>query len=272
MGLTFKDFENFIAVAHSRTLSEASEKLDMAQPSLSLGIKKIEEDLGQSLFVRSRNGIKLTPQGKDLLPKFEQAMRLMAEIKGAPAQLKFRIGCHPSVGMFILGDFLKLMHKLNPNLSLEIVNASSHEVNKMVAEGEIDFGVVMNPLPIPGLVARQIGEDQVHVWESKNRYSDKLIYNPQQIQANSILSRWKKSPLHRIEVPSLELIAHLVESGAGYGILPSQVVKAQRFSFKVLEGTPSFTDKLAVVCYPEMIKSEEGKGIFEMLKRSFKTL
>lgn len=46
MSLTFKDLENFITVAKSRTLSEASEKLDMAQPSLSLGIKKMEKELG----------------------------------------------------------------------------------------------------------------------------------------------------------------------------------------------------------------------------------
>lgn len=269
MALTFKDFENFIAVAHSRTLSEASEKLEMAQPSLSLGIKKIEEELGQSLFVRGRSGIKLTPQGKDLLPKFEMAMKLLAEIKGSATQLKFRIGCHPSVGMFILGDFLKSMHKSHPQIDLEIVNASSHDVNKMVAEGNLDFGVVMNPLPIPGLVTKQIGEDEVHVWESKNRFSDKLIYNPQLIQSSSILSRWKKAPQTRVEVPNLELIAHLVESGAGYGILPSQVVKAQRFHFKKVEGTPSYTDKLAVVCYPEMLRSKEGKDLFDHLKKSY---
>lgn len=270
MSLTFKDLENFITTAKSKTLSEASEKLDMAQPSLSLGIKKIEKELGMPLFTRGRAGIKLTPQGKMILPQAEEALRLMFQIKGAPNNLSFKIGCHPSVGMFILGEFLRSMNRIAPKLNLEIVNGSSHEINKKVAQGEVDFGIVMNPLPVPGLVTRFIGEDEVCVWESKNKYQDALIFNPEMIQATSILSRWKGAPEMRIEVPNLELIANLIDSGAGHGILPSQVVKAQRFNLKKVSGTPTYKDRLAVVCYPEIIKSTEGKLIFEELKRSFK--
>lgn len=270
MSLTFKDLQNFITVASSKTLSEASEKLEMAQPSLSLGIKKIETELGLSLFTRGRDGIKLTPQGKNILPHAQKALRLLAEIKGIPTNLRFRIGCHPSVGMFVLGDFLKSMFKSSPHIDIEIVNGPSHDINKMVASGEVDFGVIMNPLPIQGLITRFIGEDEVHVWESKGRYQDKLIFNPAMIQASSIISRWKAHPVGVVEVQNLELIASLVNSGAGFGILPTQVVKAQRFNLKKVEGTPSFKDKLALVCFPEMIQSDEGKMIFEALKKSFK--
>jgi DNA-binding transcriptional LysR family regulator len=270
MSITFRDLENFITVAKSRTLSEASEKLDMAQPSLSLGIKKLEKELGVPLFTRGRTGIKLTPQGKMALPQAESALKILFQIKGTPDQLRFRIGCHPSVGMFLLGEFLRSMHHVAPKLDLDIVNGSSHEINKKVAQGEIDFGLVMNPLPIPGLVTRFIGEDEVQVWESKNRYQDRLIYNPDMIQATSILSRWKDAPVARVEVPNLELITHLVASGAGMGIIPGQVVKAQRHTLRPVPHTPSYRDRLAVVCYPEIIKSKEGKIFFEELKKSFR--
>lgn len=270
MSITFKDLQNFLTVAQSKTLSEASEKLEMAQPSLSLGIKKLEKDLATTLFIRGRDGIKLTPQGKNILPKVEAALSLLAEIKGAPAELRFRIGCHPSVGIFLLGDFLKKMNREDEKIKIEIVNNSSHEINKLVSQGGLDFGIVMNPLPIQGLVTKFIGEDEVTVWESKTRYQEKLIYNPQMIQASSILSRWKSAPTERIEVPNLELIASLVASGAGHGILPSQVVKSQRLNLKKSPGAPSFRDRLAVVCYPEMLQSSQGKMIFEALKTSFK--
>ncbi len=270
MSITFKDLENFLAVSESKTLSEASEKLEMAQPSLSLGIKKLETELAQSLFIRSREGIKLTPQGKVLLPLAQEAVGLLLKIKGQSANLRFKIGCHASVGMFILGNFLKLMNQEAPKIDFEIINASSNEINKMVAQGEIDFAVVMNPLAIQGLITRFIGEDDVFVWESKERYQDRLIYNPEMIQARSILSRWKSAPQERIEVQNLELMASLVHSGAGLAILPSQVVKSQRLQLKRVQGTPSFKDKLALVCYPEMIRSKEGKLIFQALKESFK--
>jgi DNA-binding transcriptional LysR family regulator len=270
MSITFKDLENFIITAESKTLSEASERLEMAQPSLSLGIKKLETEIGHPLFIRSRDGIKLTPKGKSLLPDAIEALNVLKKIKGENTAIKFRIGCHPSVGMFVLGDFLKHMHKENGAINFEIVNASSNEINKMVAQGSVDFGVVMNPLPITGLITKNIGDDDVHVWESKNRYDEKLIFNPQMIQAHSILSRWKTVPKDSIEVQNLELISHLTDSGAGLGILPSQVVKAQRLSLKIVPNTPSFKDHLGLVCYPEMIRSKEGKQIFEMLKKSFK--
>lgn len=269
MSITFKDLENFIATCESKTLSEASEKLNMSQPSLSLGIQKIEQELGYPLFIRSRSGIKLTPQGKKILPDALEAISVLNKIKGEKTSLKFRIGCHPSVGMFVLGDFFKIMHKENPFISFEIINSSSNEINKMVADGSIDFGIVMNPLQIQGLIIKPIGTDEVYVWESKNRYQDKLIYNPQMLQAHSIISRWKQAPGEKVEVQNLELVAHLVASGAGYGILPGQVVKAQRLNLKKISTAPTFKDHLALTCYPEMIRSDEGKMIFEALKLSY---
>ncbi|MFA5583254.1 MAG: LysR family transcriptional regulator [Bacteriovoracaceae bacterium] len=270
MRITFKDLENFITTAESKTLSEASEKLDISQPSLSLGIQKIEQELGYPLFIRSRSGIKLTPQGKKLLPDAMEALVVLERIKGKKTALKFRIGCHPSVGIFVLGDFLKIMHKEEPSIGFEVINSSSNEINKMVAEGTVDFGIVMNPLQVQGLIIKPIGADDVCVWESKHRYQDKLIYHPQMLQSHSIISRWKSCPHEKVEVQNLELLAHLVESGAGFGILPSQVVKAQKLNLRKVSNTPTFKDHLALTCYPEMIRTIEGKMIFEALKRSFK--
>jgi len=269
MSLTFKDLEHFIVTAESKTLSQAAERLDISQPTLSLGIKKIENDLGYPLFIRGRDGIKLTPQGKNLLPEAREALLTLDKIKGRKKSLKFRIGCHPSVGMFVLGSFLKLMHKEDSTIGFEIINAGSTEINKMVAQGSVDFGIVMNPLQIQGLIIKTIGEDLVHVWESKKRYQDRLIYTPDMLQAHSIMSRWKGLPSEKLEVQNLELISHLTDSGAGYGILPSQVVKSQRLNLQKVPGTPTFKDHLALVCYPEMLKTHEGKSIFGTLKQSY---
>jgi DNA-binding transcriptional LysR family regulator len=89
------------------------------------------------------------------------------------------------------------------------------------------------------------------------------------LQALSIISRWKAAPNQTVDVENLELIANLTNSGAGYGILPSQVVKAQRLNLKKVFNTPNFKDHLTLVCYPEIIRSPEGKIVFEALKKSF---
>ena len=272
MNITFKDLKNFIVCAESRTLSEASEKLGMAQPSLSLGIKKLEKEIGYPLFFRSKEGLKITPQGKQLLPNAVDVLGGLGRIKGEQTKVKYRIGCHPSVGMFVLGDFLKIMHKENPDFEFEIQTENSYEINKRVAKGEIDIGIVMNPLALQGLIIKFIGEDEVAVFESKKRYQEKLIFHPNMLQATSIISRWKKVPNSSIDVPNLELIASLTESGAGYGILPKQVVKALKINLDIVMGTPTFKDKLAIVCYPELIKYRDGQQIFDALKKSFKAM
>lgn len=269
MSVTFKDLENFIAVAHARTMSEASDKLGLAQPSLSLAIKKLEKELKIPLFIRGRNGIKLTPQGKNLLPQAESAVNTLNRMKGGASKLRFSIGCHPSVGMFILGRFLRAMHQANNAVDLNIINAGSSDINKRVALGEIDFGLVMNPLPIPGLITKHIGGDDVAVWRSSKQYRNSLIYHPDLLQSTSILSNWSEPPQDRIEVSNLELIAHLVDSGAGIGILPAQVVKAQRLNLERVPETPIHKDQLALICYPEIIQSHEGKLIYHELKKSF---
>lgn len=271
MSITFKDLENFLITSESKTLSEASEKLEISQPSLSQAIKKLESELGYLLFIRSRSGIKLTPQGKKLIVEAQNALLILEKIKGKHTNLKFKIGCHPSIGMYVLGDFLSIMNKEDSAIDFEIVNGTSNEINKMVAEGTVDFGLVMNPMQMQGLIIKAIGVDYVSVWESPKKYQNKLIYNPQMLQAHSIISRWKDAPNERLEVQNLELIAHLIETGSGYGILPGQVVKAQRLNLQKVGNAPSFKDQLALICYPEMIKSKEGKMIFDALKKSFQS-
>jgi DNA-binding transcriptional LysR family regulator len=102
----------------------------------------LETELGYKLFLRSSEGLKLSPQGRVLLPEAQRALEQLEKIKGNKGIIKFKIGCHPSVGMFILGNFLKLMHKEQPNLDFEIINAPSSDINKLAVRGEIDFGLV----------------------------------------------------------------------------------------------------------------------------------
>lgn len=137
-----------------------------------------------------------------------------------------------------------------------------------MANGEIDFGIVMNPIKFQGLIEKTIGQDVFGVWESPKRYQDRVIYNPLLMQSHSILSRWDKSPTNYMEVQNLELIAKLVDEGAGYGIIPGQVVKSQNLNLKQVKNTPSFSDRLALVCYPEIVRTTEGKLIFDHLKNS----
>ena len=78
MNFRMNDLENFIATAHCRTLSESATRLEITQPALSESIKRLESDLSEILFFRSRAGIALTPSGRNVLELAQSAVsRLM---------------------------------------------------------------------------------------------------------------------------------------------------------------------------------------------------
>ncbi len=73
----------------------------------------------------------------------------------------------------------------------------------------------------------------------------------------------------RVAIKNLKLIANLVDIGAGQGILPYPVAKAQRLNLLRLEGTPLIKDHLLLICYPAILKTPSLNLFFERLKFSY---
>lgn len=248
------DLHYFVEIAHTKNLSQAAIRLGMTQPSLSAAVQRLEHSLGQRLFHRSKKGVGLTPSGRELLIYARQLIQdwesvvskttsSKDEVKG-----KFILGCHPSVGLYTLPQVFATWMSQFPGLELKLVHDLSRKVLEHVISMEVDLGIVINPVKHPDLVLKKVGEDRVTFWAAQGLKSNKdvLIGDPSLMQTQDLLKKIKKTRFQFtrfISSSNLELIASLVSSGAGIGVLPGRV--AQRLGHLVaLKEVPSFKDEI----------------------------
>lgn len=121
----------FQTTATSKSMSAAARKLGISQPSLTVAIRQLEKHLGTTLFLRERNGVRLTSTGEVLL---RHASTLLSLVEHAEQDVRglesdevgsFVIGCHESLGAYFLPGFMSSFLREAPRIELTLWNGSS---------------------------------------------------------------------------------------------------------------------------------------------------
>ena len=251
------DLTYFIEVANTLNVSRAAERLAISQPSLSLAIKRLEKSVGAPLLARSKRGVTLTQAGKQLLNHARhllqtwegvrtQALASVNEIQGS-----YAIGCHPSVALNLLGDFLPQLLQDHPQLDITLRHDLSRKVAEEVVSHKADIGIVVNPVAHPDLVIHQLCQDEVTLWHApKNANKSVLICDPDLLQSQSLLKKLKKAGMEftrMVTSGNLEVIADLTAHGAGIGILPAKVAVRTRQKLSRVPRAPVFYDEHCLI-------------------------
>lgn len=149
---TIKQLEYFLAVAKASNFRKAAQKLGVSQPTLTMQIAAMEEEMGLQLFDRSRAGTLLTPAGRDLLPVardiLEQYDQLGTVIEGRNRQLggSFRLGVSPTLGQSVLPKLMGPLHKRYPDLQLHIREDIPQNLGQGLDAGTYD--IILSVLPM----------------------------------------------------------------------------------------------------------------------------
>jgi DNA-binding transcriptional LysR family regulator len=268
------DLRYFQVVASTGNLSRAAEKLGVSQPALSLSIRRLEESLKTRLFLRRSRGLELTAAGRRLS---RTCQYLLAAWEAVISQTRhdedslsgrFKIGCHPSVGLYTLRHLLPQVYSQYPNVECDLIHGASRVMTEGVISGTIDFGLVVNPIRHPDLVIHQLAKDEVCFWQTTKSLSDVLIYNPELAQSQALLKKLKQKLRFKrfLTTESLEIVAALTSAGAGVGILPSRVVEMSAPHLKRLPLTPSYTDEIAFVYRADLPKTEITKRLIDIMR------
>jgi DNA-binding transcriptional LysR family regulator len=271
MQFRMNDLENFLEVAKCKTMSEASQKLGITQPALSESIKRLELDLKGILFYRSRSGTKLTPTGNAVLKHAKNAFSFLSSIETIQDNsthfgLKtITIGCHSTVASYFLPNALQHLEKSAPDYKITLKHELSRNILTEIQQGMIDVGIVVNPTHSPDLVIRKLGKDEVAVWSSGKRNNNKIFCNPDLIQTQSILRKWKTRPSHIVGTSSLELIVRLTQAGLGFGIIPTRAVELLGAHLTKVDSAPVYLDSICIVSRPEFGKSPQEREVIQSL-------
>src|SRR5688572_19143300 len=170
-----------------------------------------------------------------------------------------------------------------PELEIGFMHDLSRKVTESVISFRTDFGIVVNPVRHPDLVIKPLMKDEVTYWTGPSRTilndtkseESVLICDEELHQTQSLLKNARKSKVQfkRILASSnLEVIASLVSSGAGLGILPGRVATriASQGLKKAGPGMPVFNDEICLIYRADAQKSKASKVIIDTIRAKLK--
>ena len=167
--LDLREVRSFVALAEHRNFGRAARALDLAQPSLSLQIKKLERELGVQLFRRTSRRVELTEAGEALLVEARvllgQAQLTVdtARQAGRGEIGKLTIGFYDSAPLLIMPVLLRRFRARYPNVHLQFTELSTREQVAALARLEIDAGIMRGPVTQPGIRSRSIAREPLLV-------------------------------------------------------------------------------------------------------------
>ena len=150
--MNFRQIQQFLAVAETLNFRKAAERLHMAQPPLSVSIKRLEQDLGSALFVRHRRGLRLTATGEGILGHARQIAFHSDQLRKSAAQAaggvggQLRIGFVGSATYTLFPRTLPLFRERYPNVVLDLRERSTTQILREIESGELDLGLVRYPV------------------------------------------------------------------------------------------------------------------------------
>ncbi|WP_158769400.1 LysR family transcriptional regulator [Paraglaciecola sp. L1A13] len=274
MNVSYRQLQAFVLVAQSNTFAEAAQKMFLSQPALSSAIKKMEEQVGGSLFSRTTRKVQLSPEGQDFLPT---AIRLVNDWQDAFGDLqqvfsmgrgKLSIAAMPSFAVGHLPSILLQFQSHFPNVKVSVSDIVMEQVIKAVSDERVALGFTFETEQLDGLTFFPMFTDkfiavvpQSHPLTKYTTLSWAQLAQYPFIAMNrgSAIRRWVDSHYETLdlklsmvaEASQLATLGQFVEHGLGVSIVPGLCEQQMQ--------------RLGLVCLP--IKGEGLSKRVGMLKK-----
>jgi DNA-binding transcriptional LysR family regulator len=225
-------------IAHCGSMTAAAKELGVSQPTLSNSVRKLEKDLGTSLFLRDARGVVPTASGKTLAQSADEVFALLRQadeqvrgIESSPAG-RFTVGCYHSFGSVFLPALMKDLATRAPGIELSLWEGIGPRVVDAVIDRTVHFGVGVDSAssvrPHPELVLVPLFRDVMAVVCARARppANAPLFYVPRVTLSEKVVEAMRSHgqlPARVVPCGDLELVKSLVLSGVGIGILPWRV-------------------------------------------------
>ena len=246
--MTLTELRYIVAVARERHFGRAAETCFVSQPTLSVAVKKLEDELGLTLFERGPGEVSVTPAGRRIIEQaqrvLEEALRIreLAAAGKDPLAGTLRLGAIYTIGPYLLPKLIPILRRTAPAMQLLIQENFTHRLSEELRSGEVDVILVALPFDAPGVVTRPVYDEPFmvavpkgHPWENRKRItseeltSESLLllgeghcFRDQVLDICHTVRSRERSPLARtVEGGSLETIRQMVAGGVGVTVLPA---------------------------------------------------
>lgn len=242
-------YKIFYVVAKSGSISSATNILYISQPAITFQIKKLEEQLGVSLFTRTKHGVILTDEGKILFEYVKNGIESITNGENALSNLKnldsgkIRIGASTTVCRHVVMPYLEKFHEKYPKIDIQIVNNLTENLLKELRNGNLDILFLNMPMnenkdlkiiPITNVqdifVTNKKYYDQINGKLNLTELSNyPLIFQKLPSNTRTYLNNYLKDNninlKPQLEVVSYNLIMDLVKAGFGIGYATKEFIK-----------------------------------------------
>ncbi|MBI0539657.1 LysR family transcriptional regulator [Roseomonas sp. KE2513] len=251
--MDLRELRGFVEVARLRSVSAAAKALHIAQPALTRQIRKLEQELGTVLFVRSARGVEPTAAGALLLRRAERLLRdvgqLREEVTGAEHAVSGRvaIAMPPTTGALVMPRLLARMRRDHPGVSIHVMEGVNATLLEWVMGGRADLALMHDPPSLTLLRSEVLLREALHLVSPPGALPQGCGQRPEVrvrdlhglpliLPARPHLTRLLVEQAAAaagvrldivVEADGVALTRNLVAAGFGHGVLAPATVRAQ---------------------------------------------
>ena len=252
--MTLTELRYFVTLARELHFGRAAEACFVSQPTLSVGIRKLEGKLDVALFERASHEVRLTPAGQRLLPQANRVLEEAAHFKALarshqdPLAEPLRLGAFYTVAPYLFPLLVPEVRRRAAQLPLQLEDNFTAQLAERLQAGSVDAIVVAAPFEAPGVVTTALfeepfvvampaghplsGKTEIEATEllredllmlgSGHCFRDQVLSFCSRVQAGE-----RGETQRMMEGTSLETIRQMVAAGAGLTVLPEMAVRTQ---------------------------------------------
>jgi LysR family hydrogen peroxide-inducible transcriptional activator len=251
--MTLTELRYIVAVARERHFGRAAEACFVSQPTLSVAIKKLEEELDVKIFERGSSEVSMTPLGEAIVRQAQQVLeqaqgiREIAERGKDPLAGALRLGIIYTIGPYLLPELVRNAIEHTPQMPLMLQENFTVKLLDMLRTGELDCAIMAEPFPDAGLAVAPLYDEPFMVAVPKNHplakrkkisadelkretmlllgtghcFRDHVLeVCPEYARFSSQTDDTREGIKRSFEGSSLETIKHMVASGMGVTVVP----------------------------------------------------
>lgn len=265
--MTLSELRYIVAVAKELHFGRAAEQCFVSQPTLSVAVKKLEDELGITLFERHQHEVSITPIGQLIVKQAETILNEANNLKEIAIRNKdelsgdLKLGVIYTIGPYLLPKLISFINKQESNLTLIIEEDFTEVLARKLKSGDIDIAILANPFEESGistellykepfvvalpsghsltkkkkLQADDLLDDTMLLLKAGNCFRDQVI----KLCPSCINPLKKNKQIQKtLESSSIETIRQMVAAGVGITILPALSVETQSSLTGMLEYRP----------------------------------
>ena len=276
--MNFQQLTYIIKVDQLRHFALAAKECHVTQPTLSMMIKKLEQELGVLIFDRTQKPIVPTSQGKKVIEQakviLNQKNYLFELIREEKETIigEVKIGIIPTVAPYLVPLFLQELTQKYPQLKLTIEELNTDSIIQQLRKGTIDIGLLATPLEEPNIKEWPLFYETFFVYTNKENEGQKKYIYPEEIDLDQLLLleeghclrsqvlnlcqlQKKQATNFSFKSGSLETLKRLVEVNQGITILPELATKWTDKKRIIAFKAPAPQREISLVTHTSFIKN-----------------